>query len=110
MKASGISWTAQALSLVRRKVIVRTLRNGRVHVVSGQTPQVAGAARRGGAEDVASDSKDAGEGEDQTGDKAGREPSVAAGWRGSREAVLEWDQGRGTADARSLPAGGAGLR
>ena len=66
---------------------------------------MAGAARRGGAEDVASESEDAGEGENQTGDKAGREPSVAAGWRGSREAVLERDQGRGTAVARGLPAG-----
>jgi hypothetical protein len=96
----------EALSLVRRKVIVRTLRNGRMQVgVSGAAPSVAGAARRGGAGGVATESEVAQAGENETGEGAGRESSVAPGWRGSREAVLERDQGRGAADARGLPAG-----
>src|ERR1035438_5006838 len=73
--------------------------------VSGAAPSVAGAARRGGAGGVATESEVAQAGENETGEGAGRESSVAPGWRGSREAVLERDQGRGAADARGLPAG-----
>ena len=96
----------EALSLVRRKVIVRTLRNGRMQLVyQGQLLQwralPAGAARAVSPLKV----KFPQAGENETGEGAGRESSVAPGWRGSREAVLERDQGRGAADARGLPAG-----
>ena len=66
---------------------------------------MAGAARRVSTEGNTSESESVEESRNETGDGTGMEPSVAAGWRGSRGAVLERDQGRGTADARGIRAG-----
>ena len=61
-------------------------------VVSGQATPMEGAARRINAEGIASKSESAGESRNETGDGTGMEPSVAAGWLGSLEALLERDQ------------------
>ena len=99
----------EALRFVRRKVMVRTLRKGRVELVyrgqalkwralpegSVRKPmpvKQARAARKAQPEKV--------------GTPPPQEPSVAAGWRGHGAEVLERDQGAGTRGA----ADGAGLR
>ena len=96
----------EALSLVRRKVIVRTLRNGRVQLVyRGQ--QLKWRALPEGAVRKKRASEDGEESENENGGASpGGEPSVAAAGSGSGAEVLERDKGAGTRGA----AGGAGLR
>ena len=97
----------EALSLVRRKVIVRTLRNGRVQLVY-RGKQLKWRVLPEGTVRKPPPEEDA---ESKTGN-GGRapalEPSVAAGWSGSGAEVLERDQGPGTRGAAASRLGQPG--
>lgn len=76
---------------------------------SGQGAQMAGPARRRAEEAVCAEAETKAEASAKAGRACGG-PSMAAGWSGSGEKVLERDQGARRDGARGGAAGGAGLR
>ena len=83
----------EALSLVRRKVIVRTLRSGRVQLVYRGKLLKWRLLPEGGVRKQAA-AKPASKGKGNRGQTAGDEPPVAAGWSGIGAEVLARKSGR----------------
>ena len=97
----------EAMSLVRRKVIVRRRRKGGAVGASGQAAQMAEAGERNPEEGVCGEEEARGQAAAEE-ERARSGPSVARGRSG--EKVSERDPGAWGNGARGGPSGGAGLR